>query len=117
MHSKTEGKVPGSRLNVWPASPGPGSNITRSEHGRGGLVLEVAACNRQRVEIQKDRNNQIRLHLRWNIHRDRGEGPARFATSVTKTLSKAQVPKRHKGSAVYSLNCSRTWGGNETIAG
>lgn len=114
MHSKTQGKVPGSGLNVWPASPGPGS---RSEHGRGGVVLEVAACNRQREEIQKDRNNQISLHLRWNIHRDGGEGPARFETSVKITLLKAQVPKRHKGSAVYSLNCSRTWGGNETIAG
>lgn len=83
----------------------------------GGVVLEVAACNRQRDEIQKDRNNQIRLHLRWNVHRDGGEGPARSETSVKITLLKAQVPKRPGGSAVYSLSCLGTWGGNETIAG
>lgn len=94
MHSKTEGKVPGSRLNVWPVFPGPGSNITRSEHGRGGVVLEVAACNRQREQIQKDRNNQIRLHLRWNIHRDGGEGPARFATSSIKNFIEGAGPQK-----------------------
>lgn len=93
MHGKTEGRVPDSGLNVWPASPGPGSNITSSEHSGEGVVLEITACNRPPEDVQKDRNNQIRLHLRWDIHRDAGEGPARLATSVKVTLSQAGVPK------------------------
>lgn len=90
MHSETEGRVPDSGLNVWPASPGPGSNITRSEHSGEGAVLEITACNRPPVDAQKERNNQIRLHLRW----DGGEGPARLATSVKVTLSQAGVLKK-----------------------
>lgn len=55
-----------------------------TEGGGGGEALEITTCDRQGEEIQEDRNNQIRHHLKWNIYSDGGKkrGP------VYRSLSK-----------------------------
>lgn len=62
-------------LNVWPASPGPGSNITRLG-GVEGLALKMTTGDCEGEKIQEDRNNQIKHRLKWNIHNGSKDEPS-----------------------------------------
>lgn len=117
----TEGRAPESGLNVWPASPGPGSNIARP--GGRGPALEFTTCDRQGEEILEDRNNQIRHHLKWNIYSDDGKWEASLLGSVVMTVcmkrgSWKSTPQRPvQAFAVYRFNCLRMQIGNELTTG
>lgn len=62
-----------------------------SQGPEGGPALEITTCDRQGEEIQEDRNNQIKHHLKWNIHSDGGEGEACGPISVKMSWYKAQL--------------------------
>lgn len=56
--------------------PWPWIKHHKAWRGETGPALEITTCDRQAEEIQEDRNNQIRLYLKWNIHSNGSRGEA-----------------------------------------
>lgn len=72
--------------------------LDQTSQGLGGRrpALEITTCDRQGEEIREDRNNQIRHHLKWNIHSDGSKGEACVLISVKITPYKVQLQKKAK---------------------
>lgn len=90
--------------------------------GGRGAALEITTCDCQGEEIQEDRNNQIRHHLKWNIHSDGSKDKSSTDLCRNDSLNKIQVMKRQmhrltQTFAVFGFNCCRMWIGNEVTTG
>lgn len=70
----------GKGARVWveclAGLPWPWIKHHKAWRGERGPALEITTCDRQGEEIQEDRNNQIRHHLKWNIHSNGSKGEA-----------------------------------------
>lgn len=85
---------------------------------RGRLALEITTCDRQREEIQEDRNNQVRLHLESNMqHGSKRQPRPLISVRITRMLLEKHMHRLMRALAVFRSKCLWVWIGNDVTAG